>query len=233
MVNTIDFIYCLLDMCKSIAGILPSDCADLLISSGLFKGLQSVMASVIEDPGLITQINSDTEKSILSDFAGCICSLSSIHTFETVNEALDFASAFNWVVEDIAWNNFIAYIGRDFDAYDDILLEPKNTVIGSWYWCDDANCSQAYEPGEGRQNMILYGPEKNYKASVDGFGDGTWTMEGGSTVTIVVTNIDDRTYTFEGKAVDGCQRIIDGRYIETSNFPIDIINHCWFAQKYK
>ena len=58
-------------------------------------------------------------------------------------------------------------------------------------------------------------------------------MEGGSTVKIVVTSIESRTYTFEAEAVEGCQLLTDGRYKETSNFPIDKINHCWFATKYE
>ena len=50
---------------------------------------------------------------------------------------------------------------------------------------------------------------------------------------IVVTSIESRTYTFEAEAVEGCQLLTDGRYKETSNFPIDKINHCWFATKYE
>ncbi len=117
-VNAVDFVYCYLDMLKSIGGILPSDCIDLLVSSGLFRGLQSIFARVLEDPGLISQTDSDTIKSLISDSVGCIASLLTVHAAEAVNEVLDILSLFNWIVEDVAWRNFLAYFGADYDAYD-------------------------------------------------------------------------------------------------------------------
>ncbi len=141
---------------------------------------------------------------------------------------VDVIAAFNYIIEGAVIHD-TDVLGRW--AYDEIRVEPEDiNVIGSWYWCDDKNCSHAYEPGEGRQNMLLYGSERNNEASVDGFGDGKWTLQG-PILKVVVTNIDDRTYTFEGK-VDGGE-ITDGIFKETSNFPVDKINHCWFATKYR
>ena len=231
-VNVVDFVYCLLDMCKSIGGLLPSDCADLLVSSGLFKGLQFCMSLAMDDPVLISQMGSDSLKSILSDFVGCLASLVSFHGAEAINEGLDILSGFNWIIEDFAWRNFIALTGTDFGAYDEIQLEQRYSVVGSWSWVNDVNCSHAFEQGtDGRFNMTLYGPERNNEARIDGYGDGSWTLIG-NTLKVVVTNITDRTYTFEGNVDIECQNITDGRYKETSNFPIDDKNYCWFARKW-
>ncbi|MBW1646127.1 MAG: choice-of-anchor D domain-containing protein [Deltaproteobacteria bacterium] len=117
-VNTVDFLYCYLDMLKNLAGLIPNDCADLLLSSGICRGLQSIFAHTLNDPGLASQTNKDTLNSLLSDFAGCVGGVVTAETGEVLNTCMDLLSAFNWVVDDIAWNSFLAYVGTDFDSYD-------------------------------------------------------------------------------------------------------------------
>ena len=86
------------------------------------------MALILEDPVLISQIGSDAIKSMLSDFIGCLFDLASFHSAEGVNTFLDIVSAFNWVIEDVAWRNFLAYFGKDYDAYDAVVID-RNTPL--------------------------------------------------------------------------------------------------------
>jgi hypothetical protein len=119
LVNSVDLFYSTLEFFKNIAGLIPFECADAFISSGLFRYLQSKMVQYMTaDLNAEFQLDTAMVKSIVSSSIGCAGDLLTVSAAEAFNSWCDVISLLNWVIEDVVFENYLAYTGGYLDAYD-------------------------------------------------------------------------------------------------------------------
>ncbi len=152
LVNAVDLHYSTLEFFKNIVGAaIPAECVDI-VTSGLFRHFQSKMMEDIGDKDAATKLDKALMYSVGSSFLGCVSTLTGATVggslggpagigagyaaVEAFNTFFDIVSVFNWVVEDVLFENFLAYTGTHFDAYDLALL---GTGMVAYQYLDDSS----------------------------------------------------------------------------------------------